>query len=70
MTTPAITDLVSAVVVAERFGVTVPTVRRWVREGRIACIRPSRRVMRFRLSDVERVLTDGNPTHGDEESHA
>ncbi len=42
--------------VAARFGVTDETVRRWVREHRIPFIRASRRIVRFRLADVEQTL--------------
>lgn len=47
---------VNANQVAEHFGVTVETVRRWVRERRIPCIWISRRVVRFHIPDVERAL--------------
>lgn len=43
---------------ARHFGVTVPTVRRWVREGRVPFIRPSHRTVRFRLDEVEAALVD------------
>lgn len=46
-------QLVATDEVARRFGVSVPTVRRWVRERRIPCIRVSRRVIRFDLAAVE-----------------
>lgn len=49
-------ELVTAEVIAEQFGVTVQTVNDWVRRGRIPCIRPSRKVVRFRLDDVERAI--------------
>ena len=49
--------LVAAEAIAEHFGVTVDTVTSWVRRRLIPCIRPSRRIVRFRLSDVERALT-------------
>ena len=45
--------LVDARAVARRFGVTRGTVRKWVRERRIPCIRASRRVVRFRIDEVE-----------------
>lgn len=44
---------------ARHFNVTVATVRRWVRQGRIPFIRPSRRVVRFHLREVEAALTGG-----------
>ena len=47
---------VTAREVATYFGVTVETVNRWVREERIPFVRVSRRVVRFHLSEVERVL--------------
>lgn len=46
--------LVTANEVAKHFDVTVETVNRWVREGRVPCIKPSRKVIRFRLDDVVR----------------
>ncbi len=42
--------------VARRFRVTVSTVNRWVRDGIIPCIRPSRRIVRFNLGEVERAI--------------
>ena len=47
---------VDAEAVADRFGVTVPTVNRWVREGRIPYFRPTQRVVRFDLSEVEKAI--------------
>src|SRR5438105_67327 len=35
-------------------GVKVETVRDWARRGRIPCLRASRRIIRFRMADVER----------------
>lgn len=49
---------VTAEAIAEHFGVTVPTVNRWVREHRIPCIRPTRKTVRFKLSEVECALSD------------
>lgn len=42
--------------VARRFGVSVATVNRWVRNGAIPCFRPSRRVVRFDIVAVEHAL--------------
>ncbi len=50
-------DLVTSREVADRFGVTVETVQSWVRRGRIPHIRPSRRIVRFNMVDVERAIT-------------
>ena len=47
-------DLVSSQVVARHFNVTVETVNRWVREGKVPHMKPSRKVIRFRLDDVIR----------------
>ncbi len=52
-------DLVTSQDIADRFGVTVETVQSWVRRGRVPYIRPSRRVVRFRMEDVERSITRG-----------
>jgi len=51
-----IEPLVTAERVAEHFGVSVGTVNAWVRARRIPCLRPSRRVVRFHLSEVESAL--------------
>lgn len=51
------TDLVTPEELAKQYGVAVSTVRAWVREGRVPCLRPSRRVIRFRPSDVESALS-------------
>lgn len=48
--------LVTAERVAEHFGVRVGAVNAWVRARRIPCVRASRRVVRFRLSEVEAAL--------------
>lgn len=49
-------QLSNADAVARRFNVSIGTVNRWVRQGRIPFIRPSRRVVRFDLVKVERAL--------------
>lgn len=48
--------LVSTKTIANRFGVTVQAVRRWVRDGRVPCYRVSRRTVRFKVSEVERAI--------------
>ena len=42
--------------IAQRFGVKVETVRAWVRAGRVPCIRASRKIVRFRIDEVEAAL--------------
>lgn len=49
--------LVTTEAVAVHFGVSIGTVNVWVRKGRIPCVRASRRIIRFRLADVEEALT-------------
>jgi excisionase family DNA binding protein len=56
MTNEIQTDLVTAEGLAARFGVTRETICAWVRRGRIPCLRPSRRVVRFSILEVEAVL--------------
>ena len=58
-------ELVTTQQVAIRFGVTVETICRWVRKGKIPCIRPSRRTMRFRLKDVEVFLSQARAGESD-----
>ena len=48
--------LATAQEVADRFGVKLATVLTWTRQGRIPCVRPSRRVVRFHLAEVEAAL--------------
>ena len=56
MTQPKSTRLVDARAVAERFDVSIGTVRRWVRERRIPCRCVTPRVIRFDLAEVERAV--------------
>jgi excisionase family DNA binding protein len=50
------TPLLTSKDLAARFGVSVETVRGWVRDGRIPCIRASRKIVRFRIDEVEDAL--------------
>lgn len=50
---------------ARRYGVSVATIRRWVRQGRVPFIRASRRVVRFDLVAVENALTKTIAREGD-----
>jgi excisionase family DNA binding protein len=50
-------ELATAREIARRYGVTVETVNRWTREGRIPCVRPSRRTVRYALADVEAAVS-------------
>ncbi|MCH8806648.1 MAG: MerR family DNA-binding transcriptional regulator [Planctomycetes bacterium] len=49
-------QLVNANVVADYFGVTVDTVRRWTRLGAIPSLRPSPKVIRYMISEVRQAL--------------
>ena len=53
MTNP---DLVTAEVLAERYGVRPETVLCWARRGLVPCVRPSRKTIRFRLAEVEAAI--------------
>lgn len=59
-------DLVTAQEVAKHFDVTVETVNRWVREKRVPYIKPSRKVIRFRLDDVIRHAESSMDGGGDD----
>ena len=48
--------LATGIEVARRFDVHIDTVRRWVREAKIPCIRPTERTIRFDLRAVEESL--------------
>ena len=50
-------ELVDVETVAKHFGVGVRTINDWVRRGRIPYLRPSRKVVRFNMAEVEAALT-------------
>ena len=50
------TSLLTSKDLAKCFGVSVETVRAWVRDGRIPYIRASRKIVRFRMDEVEAAL--------------
>lgn len=56
-------ELVDSREIARIFGVSISTVRGWVRAGLVPYLRPSRRVVRFNVADVQRALTR-NPQSG------
>ena len=56
------TDLVNAETVARHYRVSTATVGRWVRLNLIPHIRISRRIVRFRLADIERAKARGEVT--------
>lgn len=57
------TKLVTVEAVARHFHVSPSAVHRWVRESSIPFVRASRRIVRFRIEDVERALThQANPS--------
>ena len=47
------TQLVTSTKLAERFGVTVGTVRKWVRQGKVPYVRLNGHTVRFDLMAVE-----------------
>lgn len=51
-------ELITADELARHFGVTAPTVNRWVRRGLIPCVRVTRKVVRFDISKVRDALAD------------
>ena len=54
MTTSKLADVGKA---AKHFGVHPETLRMWVRQGRIPCIRPTRKTIRFDLKEVDKALS-------------
>jgi excisionase family DNA binding protein len=49
-------DLLTTAELARRLKVTAKTVREWVQAGRLPCVRPSRKVMRFDWAAVRGAL--------------
>lgn len=50
--------LLTSAQVAERLQVTTRTVRTWVREGRLDCIRLSSRAIRFDAAEIARFIDE------------
>jgi excisionase family DNA binding protein len=50
------TEYLSAQQLAPRYGVTASTIKRWAREGRIPCVRPTARVIRFNVAAVDAAI--------------
>lgn len=65
---PSGETLVTSDAVADHFNVTVDAVQRWAREQLIPCYRVSRRVVRFRISEVEQALSQPLASEGDRET--
>jgi len=51
--------------VARRLGVTARTVRNWIREGKLSAWRPSERVIRIPVAEVERLASVGSAARPD-----
>jgi excisionase family DNA binding protein len=49
--------LMTAAEVAQRFNVHPETIRRWARKGELPAVRVNRKVVRYRPSDVEALLS-------------
>jgi len=54
-------SLLTTTEVAERCRVSTVTVGRWVRDGKLAAVRPGGNVLRFRRQDVDALLTPVAP---------
>jgi excisionase family DNA binding protein len=54
---PMISQTVSIAVVASRLGVSPFTIRAWIRQGRVPCVKLGRRVL-LRVEDVEQLLKE------------
>jgi excisionase family DNA binding protein len=50
--------LLTVVELAERLGISPGTLYHWLSEGRVTAIRFSKRCVRFRESDVQKLLDD------------
>ena len=48
--------LLTVAELAERMGLTPTTIYRWLSDGRLTCIRFSARCLRFRESEMEKLL--------------
>ena len=48
--------LVTVEDIAKRFNVHPETVRKWVRQGRLPCLRPTKCTIRFKVEEVDRAL--------------
>lgn len=59
MATTSPAPFLNPVQLADRLGVSPSTIRVWVRERRIPCLRANRKVIRFELDAVLRALREG-----------
>ena len=62
----AMPKLITVCELSKHFSVHPETVRLWVRTGRVPCIRPTARTIRFDLKAVEKALAKSlRPNKGD-----
>jgi excisionase family DNA binding protein len=59
--------LLTVVELAERFRINPGTVYHWLSEGRLTCVRFSSRCLRFRESDIEKMLEQMTDKQEEEE---
>jgi excisionase family DNA binding protein len=57
-------DFVTAKDLAHRFAVTVDTVRRWTRSGRLPVIRFGKKTLRFSIPEVANALRNADGKEG------
>lgn len=50
------TTLLSAASITTRFGIGMTTLYKWVKQGDLPAVRFSKRLVRYRLSDLEALL--------------